>query len=80
MAAHEIKQSLRKLSFPYCVKEALCRIGLLFKLRLDVELPCIRFIEFRLSLFVTCRNVVWKTREADGFTDGLDVRIRVWRN
>ncbi|XP_008215388.1 uncharacterized protein C7orf26 homolog [Nasonia vitripennis] len=29
MAANEIKQSLRKLDFPYCVREALCRIEML---------------------------------------------------
>lgn len=27
MAGNDIKQSLRKLDFPYCAREALCKIG-----------------------------------------------------
>lgn len=27
MAGNDIKQNLRKLDFPYCAREALCRIG-----------------------------------------------------
>lgn len=40
MAASEIKQSLRKLDFPYCAREALCRIGLLFNLKFGRLIAC----------------------------------------
>lgn len=34
MAGSDIKQNLRKLDFPYCAREALCRIGKTFLHRL----------------------------------------------
>lgn len=37
MAANDIKQTLRKLDFPYCAKEALARIGKTNVFRLPVN-------------------------------------------
>lgn len=37
MAANDIKQTLRKLDFPYCAKEALGRIGKTNVFRLPVD-------------------------------------------
>lgn len=28
MTGNDVKQALRKLEFPYCAREALCRIGM----------------------------------------------------